>query len=89
MNPQTKDLIDYIFRYILALVVIIGLIIVIVFMFTHNISGIYTDTITLCIGALIGSYSTIISYEWGSSKGSSDKTTMLHNSTPIIPEKEN
>jgi len=41
MNPQTKDLIDYIFRYILALVVIIGLIIVIVFMFTHNISGIY------------------------------------------------
>jgi hypothetical protein len=70
------------FRYFLAIIIIISLIVVMGFMFTHNEDGKYTDTITLCIGALIGAFTTVVSYEFGSSKGSADKDVMLYKSTP-------
>ena len=75
------------FRYILAAVIIIGLIVVMGFMFSHNDDGKYNETISLCIGALIGAFTTVVSYEFGSSKGSADKDAMLYNSSPINPEK--
>lgn len=75
---ETKNL----FRYILAAVIIISLIVVMIFMFTHNDDGKYNETISLCIGALLGAFTTVVSYEFGSSKGSADKDHMLYNSTP-------
>lgn len=74
------------FRYILAAIIILGLITVMIFMFTHNESNEYTGTINLCVGALIGAFTTVYTYEFGSSKGSSDKNAMLYNSTPTNPQ---
>ena len=71
-----------IFKYILAAIIIISLIVVMGFMFVHNDDGKYTSTISLCVGALLGAFTTVYSYEFGSSKGSDEKTKMLYNSTP-------
>lgn len=75
----------HLFRYILASVVIVSLIVVMIFMFSNNGDGKYSNTINLCVGALIGAFTTVVSYEFGSSKGSADKDVMLYNSTPTNP----
>jgi len=75
-----------IFRYILAAITIVSLIIVMGFMFMNNDDGKYTTTISLCVGALLGAFTTVYTYEFGSSKGSDEKTKMLYNSKPILEE---
>jgi len=69
-------------RYVLASIIVISLVVVLGFMFTHNEDGKYTSTISLCVGTLLGAFTTVYTYEFGSSKGSSDKNDMLLNSTP-------
>lgn len=41
-------------------------------------SGKYDDAVMLIIGALIGAFSTVVGYFFGSSKGSADKTELLN-----------
>jgi hypothetical protein len=77
-----------VFRYILAAIIIISLIVVMVFMFAHNDGGRYDSPINLCVGALLGAFTTVYTYEFGSSKGSNEKTKMLYNSTPTLPMPE-
>lgn len=79
---KKKDL----FRYILAAIIIISLIIVMTLMFTNNDDGKYTSTISLCVGTLLGAFTTVYSYEFGSSKGSADKNALIYNSTPATPK---
>lgn len=65
------------FRYILASLITVsffGLLIVLVY---RAIPAGNKDILNLIIGALIGAFLTIVNYEWGSSKGSSEKTEML------------
>lgn len=38
----------------------------------------YDDAVMLIIGALIGAFSTVVGYFFGSSKGSADKTELLN-----------
>jgi hypothetical protein len=73
------------FKYVLAAIIILSLVVVMIFMFTHNDDKRYDSPINLCIGALLGAFTTIYTYEFGSSKGSDDKTKLLYNSTPIPP----
>lgn len=42
----------------------------------------------IMLGALIGAFTTVVTYYYGSSKSSADKTEMIHNSTPIPPPNE-
>lgn len=66
-----------IYMYVLGAIVVIGFFAVIVFKLLKN------QDVQLEVGALIGSFATIVGYFFGSSKGSSDKTELLANSTPV------
>ena len=48
--------------------------------------GTYESSVNLIVGALVGSFTTVVAFFYGSSKSSSDKTEMIHNSTPIKNE---
>lgn len=79
MNSRTKD----IFMYALGAIIVIGFFTTLVFMI-H--SGEYKTEINMIVGALIGAFITVVGFFYGSSKSSSEKNEMLHNSTPINHE---
>lgn len=76
---KTKD----IAMYVLGGLIAIGFFATLVFMVSK---GTYQDAVNLIVGALIGAFSTVVSFFYGSSKSSSEKTEMIHNSTPIKNE---
>ena len=69
--------------YILGALVTIGFFATLIFMI---LKGSYESSVNLIVGALVGSFTTIVAYFFGSSKSSTDKTEMIHNSTPIKPK---
>jgi hypothetical protein len=73
---KTKDIAMYVLGGLIAL----GFFITLAFMIYK---GTYESAVNLIIGALIGAFSTVVSFFYGSSKSSADKTEMIHNSTPI------
>jgi hypothetical protein len=73
MNRVTKD----IFQYTLAGIVIIGFFILLYALIKSEIPGNNRELLSLVIGALIGSFSTIIGYFFGSSAGSSKKDEII------------
>jgi drug/metabolite transporter (DMT)-like permease len=73
---KTKD----IAMYILGAIITIGFFATLIFMI---VKGTYESSVNLIVGALVGSFTTIVAFFYGSSKGSADKTEMIHNSTPI------
>lgn len=80
-----RDTTNY-FKYFLgALVVIMDFVLLILLMFHDTPDG-TRDVINNNIGVFIGMGVTVIAYEFGSSKSSSDKDMLLKNSQPI-PDK--
>lgn len=72
-----------IYMYLLATVIIIGFFTTLVSMIR---SGEYKTEVNMIVGALIGAFITVVGFFFGSSKSSTDKTDMIHNSTPIKNE---
>ena len=64
--------------YLLASLIVIGFFVLLYILTTTEVPPENKDALNLVIGALIGSFTSIISYYFGSSKGSADKTEMLH-----------
>jgi heme O synthase-like polyprenyltransferase len=75
-----KNLKDY-FQYALGAIIIAGFFILLYLLIKTEIPAKNTDVLNLVIGALIGSFSTIVGYFYGSSKGSSEKTELLNKKT--------
>lgn len=75
---KTKD----VAMYVLGGLIAIGFFTMLAFMISK---GTYQDAVNLIVGALIGAFSTVVSFFYGSSKSSAEKTEMIHNSTPIKP----
>ena len=73
MNKLSKE----IFQYLLGAVIVIGFFVLIYALIKVSVPNDNKDMLNLVIGALIGSFSTIVGYFYGSSKGSSDKTQHL------------
>lgn len=71
-----KDIKDY-FQYGLGGVIVAGFFILLYILIKTEVPEKNADVLNLVIGALIGSFSTIVGYFYGSSKGSSEKTEML------------
>lgn len=67
---KTKE----IFMYSFAALVVIGFFAVLFYMIK---AGIYETSINLIVGALIGAFTIIVGYFFGSSKGSADKNEMI------------
>lgn len=67
-----------VFQYILGAVIVIGFFTLLVLLLYLTIPVENKDILNIVVGALIGSFTTIVGYFYGSSKGSSDKNEMLN-----------
>lgn len=68
-----------IFMYVLGALITIGFFVVLVYLIK---SGGYKSELGIVLGALVASFTSIVGYFYGSSKGSSDKNEMLNNKRP-------
>jgi hypothetical protein len=64
-----------IYMYVLGALIVLGCFAITVYLIY---SEKYPDAFMLIIGALIGAFSTVVGYFFGSSKGSADKTELLN-----------
>ena len=72
---KTKD----IFQYILAGLIIIGFFILLIALVYVTIPESNKDLLNLVVGALIGSFATIVGYFFGSSSSSAKKDETISN----------
>lgn len=73
------------YMYILGGLVIIGFFALLIVLVTVEIPEINAGLINISVGALIGSFTTIVGYFYGSSQGSKAKTEMMNQKTEILP----
>ena len=66
-----------IFQYVLGIVVVMAFVALLYFLFTKEIPWVNMNLLSLIIGALIGSFTTVVQYFFGSSKGSAEKSEIL------------
>ena len=71
-----KDLKDT-FQYVLGGVISIGFFVLLGLLIYKEIPVANNDTLNLVIGGLLGAFSTIVGYFYGSSKGSAEKTDIM------------
>lgn len=69
--------------YVLAAVVVCGFFCLLAFLVLKPIPEINRDMLNLAVGALLGSFSTVIGYFFGSSAGSQEKTNIIAKSQPV------
>jgi drug/metabolite transporter (DMT)-like permease len=66
-----------IFQYILGALIVIGFFLLLYLLVGAEVPETNKDLLNLVVGALIGSFATVVGYFYGSSKGSSDKDELL------------
>lgn len=79
MSKLLKD----IFQYILAALIIIGFFVLLYSLVHKELPEPNKDLLNLIIGALIGSFTTVVGYFFGSSKGSAEKTDIISKQNEI------
>ena len=67
-----------IFMYILGALLIVGFFILLIFLVLKPVPIQNNDLLSLVVGALLGSFTSVVSYFFGSSAGSKQKTDLLH-----------
>lgn len=67
-----------IFQYILGALITIGFFVLMISLVYASIPEQNKDLLNLVVGALIGSFATIVGYFFGSSKGSADKNEIFN-----------
>jgi drug/metabolite transporter (DMT)-like permease len=70
---NAKDL----FQYILGGIIVAGFFLLLYLLIQFEVPEKNSNVLNLVIGALIGSFTTIVGYFYGSSKGSAEKNEML------------
>jgi uncharacterized BrkB/YihY/UPF0761 family membrane protein len=83
MKDLTK--INKIAMFILAGIIVVGFFVLMYILLYQHIPQENINTANLAVGALIGSFTTIVGYFFGSSTGSAEKTQLLGKSTPETP----
>ena len=71
---KSKEIKEF-FMYILGIVIVIGFFGTLIFMISKDR---YESEVNMIVGALIGSFITVVSFFYGSSKGSADKTEIMN-----------
>ena len=66
-------------RTVISLLMMIVIIAILTLMFTVELPDNNKDMAYLVVGGLMGSFTTVIAFWFGSSKGSTDKTEILKN----------
>ena len=72
---KTKD----VFQYVLAGLIIIGFFVLLIVLVYATVPEPNKDLLNLVVGALIGSFATIVSYFFGSSSSSAKKDETISN----------
>lgn len=70
---KAKDL----FQYILGGLIVTGFFVLLYLLVSKDVPEVNRDLLNLIVGALIGSFATVVGYFFGSSKGSAEKTELL------------
>ena len=65
--------------YILGVVIVVGFFLLLYFLIFRAMPTENQRMLDVVVGALIGSFTTVVGYFYGSSKGSSDKTEIMAN----------
>ena len=66
-----------IFMMVLAVVIVLCVLLTTILLMKWQVPGENKDALYLVLGALLGSFTMVVSYFFGSSNGSSDKTELL------------
>jgi len=72
------------FQYILGGLIVAGFFALMIVLVYTSVPEQNKDLLNLVVGALIGSFATVVGYFYGSSLGSSDKNELLKNSKPNV-----
>ena len=78
MKKISKD----IYMYVLGTVIVIGFFTTLVFLI---VDGSYKTEVNMIVGALIATFTMVVSYFYGSSKGSADKDAIIQNQNNPTP----
>lgn len=70
------------YMYILGATIVLGFFILLGILIFKAIPEPNKDMINLVIGTLLGAFMAVVTYFYGSSKGSKDKTDMLNQAKP-------
>jgi drug/metabolite transporter (DMT)-like permease len=70
-----------VFQYVLGSLIVLGFFVLLILLVLLDIPEPNKDLLNLVVGALIGSFATVVGYFYGSSLGSKEKTDIL-NKTP-------
>jgi heme O synthase-like polyprenyltransferase len=73
-----------IFQYTLGALIVIGFFVLLYLLLSYTVPDQNKDILNLVIGALIGSFTTIVGYFYGSSLGSADKNDLLSKKSETI-----
>lgn len=72
-----KEFIKEGYMYLLGAIIVIGFFFLLYLLVYQQIPIENKDILNIVVGALIGSFTTVVGYFYGSSKSSADKTEML------------
>ena len=64
--------------YVLGAVIVIGFFLLLYFLVFYPLPFDNKDLLNIVLGALIASFTSVVQYFYGSSKGSSDKTQLMN-----------
>lgn len=77
-----KNKADAIFKYALAIVITGAVFYLLASLARLSIPEMWRDTFIMIVGVIVGKWSTIVDYYWGTSKSSSDKTELMRSTAP-------
>ena len=69
--------IDNIFTYVLASSIVVGFFALLYLLIVKSVPETNSEVLNMTIGALIGCFTAIVGYYFGSSKGSKEKTDII------------
>lgn len=72
-----KEFIKEGYMYLLGAIITVGFFLLLYLLVYQQIPVENKDILNIVVGALIGSFTTVVGYFYGSSKSSADKTEML------------
>ena len=78
MNEKLKEIL----MYVLGGLVVVGFFVLLYLMLYWGVPAENRDLFNILAGALVGSFTTVVGYFYGSSKGSADKSQLLANNQP-------
>jgi drug/metabolite transporter (DMT)-like permease len=72
------------FQYVLGGLIVIGFFVLLYLLIRNEVPTQNKDLLNLVVGALIGSFATVVGYFYGSSKGSAEKTEIMQQQTNTL-----